>query len=216
MIGADEARWRSRVQADSPTSIFVIGGDADVRQSLLSVLRDGGHDAVGFGSLEAVPQADGPVPACLVAALGTTSAVADQLAGLRLAFSVPLVAVIERADVRVAVAALKAGAFDVVERPFAAADLLVTVERALGDEAQNDPEGARRRLARLTSRERDVLRGLVAGKINKTIGQELGISPRTVEVYRSHIMTKTGVGSLPSLLRLASQAGIEREDPTPV
>ena len=195
------------MQTSRPASILVIDNVDGSRHALLSTLREGGHDAIGFASLDAVPQGDRPVPMCVIARLGLVASVmTEQVARLRLEFSAPVLAIIERGDVRAAVAAVKAGAFDVVEIPFAAADVLMTVERALGEEAPAELEVARGRLARLTSRERDVLRGLMAGKINKTIGQELGISPRTVEVYRSHIMTKTRVDSLPDLLRLASQA----------
>ena len=64
------------------------------------------------------------------------------------------------------------------------------------------------KLEMLSSRERDVLEGLIAGKANKVIAFDLGISPRTVEIYRANVMTKTGANSLPELVRMALLAGL--------
>jgi two-component system response regulator FixJ len=108
---------------------------------------------------------------------------------------------------------MKAGAADFIEKPFDDAALLGAIRTAL--EARPATQGdnvakqeAEARLAELSPRERDVLRGLVAGKINKVIAHDLSISPRTVEVYRANLMAKTGARSMSELMRIALAAGL--------
>jgi two-component system response regulator FixJ len=116
-------------------------------------------------------------------------------------------------DVALAVDAMKAGAVDFIEKPFDDETLLGAIRSAFdarptepsGDSARKDAEA---RLADLSPRERDVLQGLVAGKINKVIAHDLSISPRTVEVYRANLMAKTGARSMSELMRLALAAGL--------
>ena len=103
---------------------------------------------------------------------------------------------------------MKQGAVDFMEKPFRDATLIASVRKALQRNFVSPGQGAaaheiRARLATLTSRERDVLEGLVIGKSNKSIAQELGISFRTVEIYRANLMKKTQAGSLPELVRMA-------------
>jgi two-component system response regulator FixJ len=117
-------------------------------------------------------------------------------------------------DVALAVEAMKAGAADFIEKPFDDTALLGAIHAALvGRSVNKDNEKSARkdaeaRLAELSPRERDVLQGLVAGKINKVIAHELSISPRTVEVYRANLMAKTGARSMSELMRLALAAGL--------
>ena len=121
----------------------------------------------------------------------------------------PVIIMTGHADVPMAVEAMKLGAVDFIEKPFADDVLLRALERALARQAQSRPADAdfSRRLESLTERERDVLRGLLAGHPNKTIAYDLGLSPRTVEVYRANLMTKTGASSLSELVRMALRAG---------
>lgn len=122
----------------------------------------------------------------------------------------PLIIMTGHADVPMAVEAMKLGAVDFIEKPFADDVLLAAIERAL---QQRNPAGTSgekelsRRLETLTDREREVLKGLLAGHPNKTIAYDLGLSPRTVEVHRANVMTKTGASSLSELIRMALQAG---------
>ncbi len=125
----------------------------------------------------------------------------------------PTIVITGHADVPMAVQAMKLGATDFIEKPFEDTLLLGAVRRALdlgGDLDQRASEGARfaDRFAGLSARERQVLDGLVAGKANKVIAKELAISPRTVEIYRANVMTKTRATSLSELVRMALVAGV--------
>jgi len=124
--------------------------------------------------------------------------------------SCPVILITGHGDVALAVEAMKAGAADFIEKPFDDAALLGAIRAALqparGDNAAK--RAAEARLAELSPRERDVLQGLVAGKINKVIAHELSISPRTVEVYRANLMAKTGARSMSELMRIALAAGL--------
>ena len=120
----------------------------------------------------------------------------------------PVIVMTGHADVALAVEAMKAGAVDFIEKPFDDDVLLASIRSALAraDRARTrDAEGdaVRARLAALSERERQVLEGLVAGKANKVIGLDLGISPRTVEIYRANVMSKMQAGSLSELVRMA-------------
>ena len=127
--------------------------------------------------------------------------------------AMPVVVLTGHGDITTAVAAMKAGAVDFLEKPFEKAALLQAVEAAFrrldGDYTDRDRAAeAGVRIANLTPREQDVLRGLASGLPNKTIAYDLEISPRTVEVHRANMMAKLGVRSLSDALRLAFAAGI--------
>jgi two-component system response regulator FixJ len=107
---------------------------------------------------------------------------------------------------------MRAGVVDFLEKPFDDEVLLGSIRAALDAQAKAGRQDAERRrfeamLSGLSGREKDVLRGVVAGKLNKVIAYELGISPRTVEVYRANVMTKTGASGLSELVRIALLAG---------
>ncbi|MDP1632730.1 MAG: response regulator FixJ [Caulobacter sp.] len=127
----------------------------------------------------------------------------------------PVIVITGHGDVPMAVEAMRAGAVDFLEKPFAEDHLLDAVRRALarspgpGGVVVENAEQARvrARLARLSDRERQVLTGLVAGQLNKTIAHDLGISVRTVEVYRAKLMTKMEADAFADLVRMALVAG---------
>ena len=124
----------------------------------------------------------------------------------------PVIVMTGHADVPLAVEAMRAGAVDFIEKPFDDEVLLASVRSALAQAARSLNRAAhqsavRARLATLSERERQVLDGLVAGKANKVIGLDLGISPRTVEIYRANVMAKLQAGSLSELVRMALIAG---------
>ena len=124
----------------------------------------------------------------------------------------PVVIMTGHADVALAVAAMKEGAVDFIEKPFADDVLLAAIQAAFEcDRNMGRPAAEvaqiQTRLASLSAREKEVLDGLLAGYPNKTIAYDLGLSPRTVEVHRANVMTKMGVSSLPELVRMALVAG---------
>ncbi len=130
-----------------------------------------------------------------------------------LKIQVPVIVITGHGDVPLAVEAMKVGAVDFLEKPFDDEVLLASVRSAL---TRQDGETKRHverteiegKLAALSNRERDVLGGLVAGRANKQIAFDLGISPRTVEIYRANLMNKMQAGSLSDLVRMALIAGI--------
>jgi two-component system response regulator FixJ len=127
--------------------------------------------------------------------------------------TMPVIVLTGHGDVSIAVRAMKAGAVDFIEKPFEKAALLAALEEAFVRLDNADVQSARTgkaavRIAALTAREQDVLKGLAQGYPNKTIAYDLGISPRTVEVHRASLMSKLGVHSLSDALRIAFAAGL--------
>ena len=130
-----------------------------------------------------------------------------------LKLGMPVIVITGHGDVQLAVEAMKIGAVDFIEKPFDDERLLTAVRSALGRWEKGSQQESERaslldKLATLSSREREVLEGLVAGKPNKIIAFDLGISPRTVEIYRANVMTKMNAGSLSELVRMALLAGV--------
>jgi len=126
--------------------------------------------------------------------------------------TLPIIVITGHGDMPLAVEALRAGVKDFIEKPYDDEVLLTAIRRALSSQAlASAPDPGQERflhmVAGLSGREREVLEGVVAGKLNKTIAHELGISPRTVEVYRAKMMGKTGAAGLSDLIRIALRAG---------
>ena len=129
----------------------------------------------------------------------------------------PTIVITGHADVPMAVEAMKAGAIDFIEKPFADHVLIEAIKRAgdhLADKAPDADDAAtlQARLAELSERERQVLTGIVAGLPNKSIAYDLKISPRTVEVHRANVMSKMQARSLPDLVRMALAANLGTPD----
>ncbi len=123
----------------------------------------------------------------------------------------PLIVVTGHGEVPLAVQAMKSGAVDFIEKPFAPDAILASLAaacRRLPATSLGEAPGPAAGLARLSPRERQVLEGLVAGLPNKTIAYNLNISPRTVEIHRARVMDKMGARSLPELVRFALAAGV--------
>jgi two-component system response regulator FixJ len=122
--------------------------------------------------------------------------------------AVPAIVITGSGDVPLAVAAMRAGASDFIEKPFDDDVLVAAIRRAL---SRFDPRGGvsqdlsalRARLDLLSDRERQIMTDVVAGRSNKAIGEDLNIDPRTVEIHRANVMAKMQAGSLPELVRLA-------------
>jgi two-component system response regulator FixJ len=125
----------------------------------------------------------------------------------------PVIIITGHGDVPLAVEALKAGAVDFIEKPFQPEAILSAVRSALERyRAQTDQESAKAdivgKLASLSPREKQVFEGIASGKSNKEIARDLGISPRTVEVFRANVMAKMQAPSLSDLVRMALVAGV--------
>ena len=198
------------------TVIHVIDDDAAMRDSLAFLLDVNGFQPDVFESANTfLAKAMNNAPACVVSDIRMPG-----MNGIELVrklksdgISCPVILITGHGDVALAVEAMKAGAVDFIEKPFDDAVLLGAIRSALEARPASQGDSAARteaeaRLAELSPRERDVLQGLVAGKINKVIAHELSISPRTVEVYRANLMAKTGARSVSELMRIALAAGL--------
>jgi two-component system, LuxR family, response regulator FixJ len=196
--------------------VHVIDDDEALRESLSFLLRSAGIEVKTYSSattfLASLPDT------------GLTCVITDvRMPGLsgvellrrlrELKLEIPVIVITGHGDVPLAVEAMKMGAIDFLEKPFDDEVLLASVRSAL---KQQDGESKRRteraeiegKLASLSNRERDVLEGLVAGKANKQIAYDLGISPRTIEIYRANLMTKMKADSLSELVRMALIVGV--------
>lgn len=196
--------------------VYVIDDDDAVRESLEFLLKTAGVSVRGFDSAKAFLDVLPAIKSgCVI-----TDVRMPEITGIDLlrrikenGLDIPVIVITGHGDISLAVEAMKIGAVDFLEKPFDDDLLLAAVRSALNTEA-----GAARhkaelaeihdKLAALSNRERQVLEGLVAGKANKVIAFDLGISPRTVEIYRANLMTKMSANSLSDLVRMAMTAGI--------
>jgi two-component system response regulator FixJ len=198
--------------------VHVVDDDLAVRQSVSFLLASDGlpvrlHESAS-AFLETVTE---PVAGCIVTDVRMPGI--DGIAFLRQlkarGFTAPVIVMTGHADVPLAVEAMKEGAVDFVEKPFDDELFLAAVRTALARHEHSAQQSAQSaevaaRLASLSEREAQVLEGLVAGKANKVIAYDLGISPRTVEIYRANVMTKMQAGSLSELVRMALLNGLPR------
>ena len=191
-------------------TIHVIDDDDAVRESLSFLLETSGYAVAAYDSanafLENLPPSQG---ACVI-----TDIRMPGLTGLELAaklkaqgFPAPIIVITGHGDIPLAVEAMKAGAADFIEKPFDDGAILRAIQAAFEIRRPSAPltgEFAEvgQRLEALSTRERQVLDRLVAGQPNKVVARDLGISPRTVEVYRANVMTKMHAGSLSELVRM--------------
>ena len=197
----------------APT-VYVIDDDDAARHSLRFLIECAGYRVRDFDSalafLDTVPAGGQPEPGCIVTDVRmpqmTGVELIERLAQLNI--SEPVIVITGHADVPMAIQAMKAGVSDFIEKPFAGDAILTAIDSALAKrsseaEAESERSGIRQRIDTLSAREREVMDALVEGKANKVIAYELGISARTVEVYRAHVMAKMRVKSLSELVRLA-------------
>jgi two-component system, LuxR family, response regulator FixJ len=195
--------------------VHVIDDDEAVRTSLGFLLEMADLPARTYGSAREFLKVAGELDrGCIV-----TDVRMPEMNGLELirrlkekGVTLPVIVITGHGDVPLAVEAMRAGVLDFLEKPFDDEALLGSIRSALDLRAKATQEDAERErfeqvLATLSGREREVLKGVVAGKLNKVIAYELGISPRTVEVYRANVMSKTGANGLSELVRIALLAG---------
>jgi two-component system response regulator FixJ len=193
--------------------VHIVDDDEAVRQSLAFLLSSAGLAVRLYDSATAfLAGLAGVRGDCLI-----TDIRMPDMTGLELlhqlrakACSLPAIVITGHGDVALAVEAMKAGAVDFIEKPFDEEAILTAVQAALERGAGEGGDAAviAERLISLSERERQVLEGLIAGHPNKTIAYDLGISPRTVEVYRANLMAKMEARSLSELIRMAILAKV--------
>jgi len=199
--------------------VHVIDDDEAVRDSLAFLLGTSDFEVHTYESARRfLDQLGDAVTGCIV-----TDVRMPELSGIDLlrrlseaGRRVPVIVITGHGDVPLAVEAMKAGAVDFIEKPFHDDTLFAAISAALQADEEASRKArekavARAKIAALSHRERQVLDALVAGHANKVIAGELGISPRTVEVYRANLMTKMQAASLSALVRLAIAADLPEE-----
>ena len=198
--------------------VYLVDGDLGERRSLSHLLANAGYEVWTFDSARAFLElasiiATGCVLATVEAPRADGYPPAMVLDARRPDLPVILMSA-THGDVALAVQAIKAGAADFLETSCSDAQVLAAVDRALRSLSLDDAQdrvlaSTAARIAEMSDHERDVLRGLLAGGTNETIGRRLGISPRTVEVHRAHMMERLGAHSLSEAVRLAVAAGLQ-------
>jgi FixJ family two-component response regulator len=205
------------ITVHSPSLVYVVDADQPSRQSLSRLLQRAGYSVKAFASgaefLEVAPVL---MLGCVV--LDIRSPQAGGLTSLRQLKAngnrLPVIVTgTSNGDVTVAVQAMKAGAVDWLEMPYEQDALLTAIASGLADirrdaKESRDVDAARARIAGMSVRERQVLEELLAGGTNKEIGRVLGISPRTVELYRASVMECLGARTLSETVLLAAAAGV--------
>jgi PAS domain S-box-containing protein len=198
--------------------VYVVDAPGASRQNLSRLLQEAGYDVRAFASgaafLEAAPAL---APGCVVLHIHKPDAdglaVPRELKARRI--GLPVVVLGDAGgDVTFGVRAMKSGAVDFLPLPYRTDTLLDAVASAAADirlteESDNEADVARARVAEMSEREREVLAGVLAGQTNKQIGRDIGISPRTVETHRAHVMQRLGAKTVPDAVRIAASAGVQ-------
>ena len=190
--------------------IHVIDDDEAVRDSLSFLLESAGMSVRSYDSARTFLAGLATLePGCIV-----TDVRMPEMSGLELvrelnarACALPVIVITGHGDVPLAVEAMRSGVVDFIEKPFTDETILNSLRSAIHRSQDQLEQAAERtaiarRLASLSTRERQVLNGLVAGQANKVVALDLGISPRTVEVYRANLMVKMQAASLSDLVRM--------------
>jgi len=216
MAGTSTSVGRTRPRQATTGTVVVVDDDASVRKGLSRLLRSAAYNVVVFESVGHFKRAElSSEPTCIVLDLQM-----PQMSGLDLQadlvtqdYHPPVIFLSGHADVPSSVAAMKNGAVDFLEKPVKDTLLLATIARAIEKDVAGRVVHARRtqtrdRIARLTSREREVLTHVIAGRLNKQIACDLGISEKTVKVHRGRVMEKVCVRSVAELTRLCEEIGL--------
>jgi len=200
--------------------VIVVDDDLGVRNAVCILLKTVGLESIQFASAQDFLAAYQPSqPGCLVLDVrmpGMSGLELQQELNLRGAV-IPVIFMTAHGDIPMAVEAMKHGAFDFLQKPFRDDDLLARIRRAIDKDSvlrQSLGEHTRIKahLESLTPREREVLDHMTKGKQNKAIAQELGLSPRTVEIHRARVMKKMNTQSVAELVRMLLDLG---QAPTP-
>ena len=201
---------------DANPSVLVIDDDREFRDSVARLLRTIGLHTLQFSSVPEFLKAGCPEgPTCLVLDVRMPGRSGLELQRELAAANrqVPIIFITAHADVPMTVQAMKGGALEFLTKPFRDQDLLDAVEAGLArDRARRESERAlaalRERFDTLSSRERDIMLHVVAGRLNKQIANDIGIAESTVKVHRTHLMRKMKARSLPELSRMADSLNV--------
>ncbi|HYQ73438.1 MAG TPA: response regulator transcription factor [Gammaproteobacteria bacterium] len=193
-------------------TVFVVDDEPDVRAALGMLIRSVGLKPEIYENPQAFLDAYDPErPGCLVLDMRMPG-----MSGLDLQEKLasmgqypPIIMISGHGEIPNAVQAVQSGAVDFLQKPVSDQLLLDRIQQALRLDTENRKEYSERheleqRYATLTTREREVLQGVIAGKLNKTIADELSVSTRTVEIHRAHLMEKMKASSLPALLSMSN------------
>ena len=202
-------------------TIFIVDDEPDIRDALQLLLKSVSLEVETFGSAQAFLDTYDPArPGCLILDVRMPGMCGPELQEkLREnQISIPIIIITGHGDVPTAVRTMKAGAIDVIEKPFNDQVLLDRVQQALQQDQQQRQEQGKReriaaRLALLTPRETEVMKGIVKGKLNKVIAADLGLSTRTVEIHRARIMDKMQVRSLSNLVQMVLFVQPNQQEP---
>jgi two-component system, LuxR family, response regulator FixJ len=190
--------------------VMVVDDDAGVRNAMRALLKSVGLNSALYASAQEFLAAYQPSQlGCLVLDIrmpGMSGLELQQQLNLRGAV-IPVIFMTGHGDIPMAVEAMQHGAFDFLQKPFRDQDLLDRIQRAIAKDAElrkslGEHERIRAHLESLTPREREVLDLMTQGKQNKVIGQELGVSPRTIEIHRARVMEKMGANSVAELVHM--------------
>jgi len=194
--------------------VFVVDDDPSVRKALARLLKSALLPVEVFASAQELLERPLPdAPACLILdvrmpglnGLDLQSALAERNSSL------PIIFVSGRGNIATAVRAMKGGAVDFLTKPVKDTDLLRAVRAALVRAAeQHEIAVISGRLSRLTPREREVMKHVIAGKLNKQIAFDLGTGEQNIKIHRGRVMHKMGIESVADLVRIAEKLGIER------
>jgi FixJ family two-component response regulator len=196
--------------------VFVVDDDPSMRRSLETLLRSVGHDVRLFSSAQEFMQAERPDAAgCLVldVRLPGMSGLAFQQELAKAGVALPVIFITGHGDVPMSVRAMKAGAAEFLTKPFDHQVLLDAVHAAIERDRARRSDAAgvaalKARYHELTERERQVMNLVVAGRVNKQIAAELGLSVVTVKVHRGQVMRKMLAKSVAELVRMADRLGL--------
>jgi FixJ family two-component response regulator len=195
--------------------VMVVDDDSGVRNAMRSLLKSVGLESAQYASAQEFLAAYQPgQPGCLVLDIrmpGMSGLELQQQLNLRGAV-IPVIFMTGHGDIPMAVEAMQHGAFDFLQKPFRDQDLLDRIQRAIAKDGElrkslGEHERIKAHLEALTPREREVLDLLTQGKQNKVIAQDLGVSPRTVEIHRARVMEKMNAQSVAELVRMMLDLG---------